>query len=230
MAKTSAAKAKVYSKFGKEIYMEAKNGVPDPEMNLSLKRIIDRARQQQVPADVINRAIDKAKGNDEADYHSVRYEGFGPNGSTFIVECLTDNDNRSVSEVRNAFTKSKGKMGVSGSVIHGYDHVGLIGISETDEEKVLDILFEAEVDLKDLEVEDGSMSIIVEPTDLYKTKDALEAALSIECEVVEITYLPHEEVSLDSDDDKMLFERLTNMLDECEDVQDVYHNVKTSDA
>lgn len=226
MAKTSAAKAKVYSKFGKEIYMEAKNGVPDPEMNLSLKRIIDRARQQQVPADVINRAIDKAKGNDETNYHAVRYEGFGPNGSTFIVECLTDNDNRSVSEVRNAFTKSKGKMGVSGSVIHGYDYVGLLGFKEDNEEKILDILFEADVDLKDIEVEDGNMSLIVETTDLYKAKDALESAAgSIEFDVVEITYIPHEEVVLELEEDKVLFERLTTLLDACEDVQDVYHNI-----
>ena len=113
MAKTSAQKTKVYSKYGKEIYMEAKNGVPDPEMNTNLKRVIERARQEQVPNDIINRAIEKAKGGDAADYHAVRYEGFGPNGSTFIVTCLTDNDNRSVSEVRNAFTKSKGKMGVA---------------------------------------------------------------------------------------------------------------------
>ena len=226
MAKTSAAKTKVYSKYGKEIYMEAKNGVPDPEMNAGLKRIIERAKKAQVPADIINRAIDKAKGGSGDDYHSVRYEGFGPAGSTVIVECLTDNDNRSVSEVRNAFTKSKGKLGVSGSVIHGYDHVGVLGFESTDEEKILEILFEEEVELQEIEVEDESMSVIVEPADLYKAREALEKHLGdIDFEVCELTYLPHESLTLTEDDDNAMFERLMNMLDEAEDVQEVYHNV-----
>lgn len=224
--KTAAAKAKVYSKYGKEIYMEAKNGEPDPEMNPSLKRIIERARQDQVPKDVIDRAIEKAKGGTGEDYHAVRYEGFGPAGSTFIVECLTDNDNRSISEVRNAFTKSNSKLGVSGSVMHGYDHVGVLGFDFEDEEKVFEILLENDIDLQEIEVEEGSMSIIVSPTDLYKAKDALDEALGeITFEVLELTYIPHDSVTLDSDEDKKMFEKLTSMLEECEDVQDVYHNI-----
>lgn len=227
MAKTSAAKAKVYSKYGKEIYMEAKSGIPDPEMNLGLKRIVDRARQDQVPQDVINRAIDKAKGGATEDYHSVRYEGFGPAGSTIIVECLTDNDNRSVSEVRNAFTKSKSKMGVNGSVAHGYDYVGLLGVEYSDDERILEILFENEVELQEIEVEDGKMSIMVEPTDLYKAKDAIEAQIeNLDFEICELSYLPHDTLTLESDDDKQMFERLMTMLDACEDVQNVYHNVE----
>ncbi len=224
--KTAAAKAKVYSKYGKEIYMEAKNGEPDPEMNPSLKRIIERARQDQVPKDVIDRAIEKAKGGTGEDYHAVRYEGFGPAGSTFIVECLTDNDNRSISEVRNAFTKSNSKLGVSGSVMHGYDHVGVLGFDFEDEEKVFEILLENDIDLQEIEVEEGSMSIIVSPTDLYKAKDALDEVLGeITFEVLELTYIPHDSVTLETDDDKKMFEKLTSMLEECEDVQDVYHNI-----
>lgn len=228
MAKTSAQKTKVYSKYGKEIYMEAKNGVPDPEMNTNLKRVIERARQEQVPNDIINRAIEKAKGGDAADYHAVRYEGFGPNGSTFIVTCLTDNDNRSVSEVRNAFTKSKGKMGVGGSVIHGYDHIGLLGFEYEDEEKIMEILFDADVDLQEIEVEDGFMSVSVETTDLYRAKEAIEAVLeNIVFDVAELTYVAHESVVLETDEDKKMFDKLTEMLEACEDVQDIYHNIKT---
>lgn len=227
MAKTANAKAKVYSKYGKEIYMEAKNGVPDPEMNQGLKRIIDRAKQDQVPADVINRAIEKAKGGATDDYHAVRYEGFGPGGSTFIVECLTDNDNRTVSEVRTAFTKSGGKLGVSGSVAHGYDHVGILGFEYSDDEKILEILFEQEVEIQEIEVEDGHMSVIVETTDLYKAKDAIDAEIKdLEYEVCELTYIPHDSVTLSSDEDIKLYEKMVDMLDQCEDVQDVFHNIE----
>ncbi len=224
--KTAAAKAKVYSKYGKEIYMEAKNGEPNPEMNAGLKRIIERARQDQVPRDVIERAIEKAKGGAGEDYHAVRYEGFGPGGSSFIVECLTDNDNRTIGEVRNAFTKSNSKLGVAGSVMHGYDHVGVLGFDYTDEEETLEILFDKEVELQEIEVEEGSMSVLVEIADLYKAKEAIEEALGdIKFEVCELTYIPHDTVTLSTDDDKKMFEKLTSMLDECEDVQDVYHNI-----
>lgn len=224
--KTAAAKAKVYSKYGKEIYMAAKDGEPDPEMNQGLKRIIERAKQDQVPKDVIDRAIEKAKGGADENYHAVRYEGFGPGGSTFIVECLTDNDNRSISEVRNAFTKSESKLGVSGSVLHGYDHVGVIGFDFDDEDLVFEILLEEDIDLQEIETEDQSMSIIVSPTDLYKTKETLEAKLNIDqFDVVELTYMPHDSVTLESDQDKKMFDKLMMMLDECEDVQEIYHNI-----
>lgn len=226
MAKTSVQKTKVYSKYGKEIYMAAKEGVPDPEMNLSLKRVIERARQDQVPNDIIARAIEKAKGGEQEAYHGVRYEGFGPGGSTFIIECLTDNDNRSVSEVRNAFTKSQGKMGVSGSVIHGYDHVGLLGFEYNDEEKIMEILFDQDIELHEIEVEEGFMSVSVDTTDLYKSKEAIESVLpDIKFDVCELTYVPHESITLDNEDDLKNFEKLTSMLEECEDVQDVYHNI-----
>jgi YebC/PmpR family DNA-binding regulatory protein len=227
MAKTSAAKAKVYSKFGKEIYMEAKNGVPDLDMNVGLKRIVDRAKKAQVPADIIARAIEKAKGGSNDDYHLVRYEGFGPAGSTVIVECLTDNDNRSVSEVRNAFTKSKGKMGVSGSVLHGYDHVGILGFNYENEEEIFEILLEGDIALQEIEVEEGSMSVIVEPFDLHKAREVLEKAIEgIDFDVYELTYLPHDFVTLSSDEDIAMYNRLTSLLEDCEDVQDVYHNIE----
>lgn len=226
MQKTAAAKTKVYSRYGKEIYMAAKAGVPDPEMNTGLKRVIEDARSKQVPADVINRAIEKAKGGGEENYHSVRYEGFGPGDVTVIVECLTDNDNRTVSEVRNAFTKSKNKMGVSGSVMHSYDHVGILSFNHDDEEKIMEILLEGDVELIDIESDEGSVSVTVDTSLLYAAKQALEAALGeIKFDVYDLTYLPAEYTTV-TEEDQASFDKLMNMLEECEDVQDVFHNVQ----
>ena len=156
MAKTAAAKAKVYSRYGKEIYVAAKNGVPDPDMNAVLKKTIERAKANQVPADVIKRAIEKAKGGSNENYTSMTYEGFGAGGSaTIIVECLSDNSNRTIADLRGAFNKSHAKMGVAGSVSFNYDHVGMLVFDFADEEAMLDALIMADVDVKELEVEDG---------------------------------------------------------------------------
>lgn len=226
MAKTAAAKTKIYSRFGKEIYMAAKAGIPDPEMNAGLRRIVEQARNKQVPADIIARAIEKAKGGSEDNYHGVRYEGFGPGASTFIVECLTDNDNRTVSEVRNAFTKSKSKMGVGGSVSHSYDHVAIISFMYDDEEKVIEALLDNGVDLIDIESEEGAISVTLGTTELHNAKDAIDKELGEQTyDVFDITYLPHEYVTIDEADMPM-FERLITMLEECEDVQEVFHNVQ----
>ena len=112
MAKTAALKTKVYSRFGRELYMAAKSGVPDPNMNQTLKRKIQEAKANQVPAAVIERAIEKAKGGTVENYIANRYEGFGPGESTVIIDCLTDNVNRSISEIKTCFNKSKSKLAV----------------------------------------------------------------------------------------------------------------------
>lgn len=226
MAKTSAVKAKIYSRYGKEIYIAAKNGIADIDMNVTLKRVVDKAKANQVPADVIKRAIDKAKGGAVESYDEVRYEGFGPSGSTFIVECLTDNGNRTYTEVRNCFTKSKFNIGVKGSVAHLYDHLGILSFKANDEEKILDILISADVDVKDLEVEDDIMSIYVSPIELYKAKEALEEELGeIQFDVLEISMLPQGYVELANDEEYQQFERFMSMIDQIDDVQQVYHNV-----
>ncbi len=227
MAKTNAAKTKIYSRFGREIYVAAKAGVPDIDMNVGLRRMVERARANQVPADVIKRAIEKAKGGSDESYSEARYEGFGPANSTIIVDCLTDNVNRTVSEVRNCFTKSRSKMGVAGSVSHLFDSVGLLVFSYDDEEKMLDALIENDCDVQELEVEEGTMSIYVNPVDLYKAKTAVESILpDVSFEVMENTMLPHDYVTLESDEDKEMWQRLSSMLDELDDVQNVYHNIK----
>lgn len=225
MAKTSAAKAKVYSRFGKEIYVAAKAGVPDPEMNTTLKRTIERAKANQVPADVIKRAIEKAKGGTGENYVNVAYELIANGGATLIVDCLTDNTNRTIADVRAAINKSKAKLGVEGSVKHGYDSVGMLVFECADEETILDALIMAEVEVKEIEVEEGIMSVTVEPQDLYKAKTAIEEALGeVTFDVLEPTLIANDYITLEGDD-LVLFERLTTLLDDIDDVQNVYHNV-----
>ena len=228
MAKTAAAKTKVYSKYGKEILIAAKAGVPDPDMNLALRRIIEKAKKDQVPADIIKRAIDKAKSGTAADLTEITYEGFGPGAATVIVKTLTDNTNRTFSEVRNCFTKSHCKLGVAGCVSHGYNYLAILGVKGLSEDEALEILLMAEVDVKKLETEGDELVIYGESTDLYKIKDAIEEAKpGLEYTTEEITWLPdgEEYVTLEGED-KEMFDRLLSLLDECDDVQDVYHNVE----
>ncbi|MBR0474443.1 MAG: YebC/PmpR family DNA-binding transcriptional regulator [Erysipelotrichaceae bacterium] len=225
MAKTAAAKTKVYSRYGKEIYMAAKSGVPDPSMNVALKRVIEKAKANQVPADVIKRNIEKAKGGNAEAYIENRYEGFGPSGSTILVETLSDNSNRTLAEVRSCFNKSHCNLGQSGSVSFNYESNGILSFEGTEDE-TLDILMMADVDVKDIEEEDGNVTVYVDPKDLYNAKDALEASKGeMKFDVLEISMLPNDYVTLDGDD-KMLFERLLRLLDDVDDVQHVYHNVE----
>lgn len=224
-AKTGAAKAKVYSSYAKEIYQVAKQGGTDPNGNLTLRHLIEKAKKEQVPADVIKRAIDKVNSGVDESYTSVRYEGFASGGATVMVDCLTDNVNRSVSMVRNAFTKSNGKMGVSGCVSHMYEHLSVVIVKDMSEDEALEALLMGEVDAKEIEAEDGNVSIYGDPSDLYKIKEAiLIAKKEAEFIVDEVTYLPNEMVTLEGDD-KENFDKLLSMLDDVEDVQKVYHNV-----
>ena len=224
-AKTGAAKAKVYSSYAKEIYQVAKQGGTDPNGNLTLRHLIEKAKKEQVPADVIKRAIDKVNSGVDESYTSVRYEGFASGGATVMVDCLTDNVNRSVSMVRNAFTKSNGKMGVSGCVSHMYEHLSVVIVKDMSEDEALEALLMGEVDAKEIEAEDGNVSIYGDPSDLYRIKEAiLIAKKEAEFIVDEVTYLPNEMVTLEGED-KENFDKLLSMLDEVEDVQKVYHNV-----
>ena len=224
-AKTGQAKAKVYSSYAKEIYSVAKQGGTDPNGNLALRHLIEKAKKEQVPADVIKRAIDKVNSGADESYTSVRYEGFASGGATVIVDCLTDNVNRTVSLVRNAFTKSKGKMGVSGCVAHMYENLAVLVIKNITEDEVLEALLMGEVDAKEIETDGENVNIYGEPADLYKIKDAiLNAKKDAEFLVDEVTMLPNEMVTLDGED-KENFDKLLTMLDDVEDVQKVYHNV-----
>lgn len=226
MAKTAAANAKLYSRHSKEIYMAAKAGEPNPDMNQALKKTIEKAKANNVPASVIERAIEKAKGGSTENYSSSTYEGFGGGAATIIVECLTDNQNRTIADLRTAFNKSKAKLGVSGSVSFNYQHVGNIIIPFTDEEAMLDTLIMADVDVKEVEVDGDHMQILVEPSDLYKAKDAIDELVpNVGYNKLDLDMIPNEYCTLEGDD-LMLFKRLLTLLDDVDDVQNVYHNVE----
>ena len=231
MAKTAAMKTKVYSRYGKEVYMAAKSGVPDPNMNLILKRKIAEAKANQVPMDVIKRAIAKAAGGSDENYIECRYEGFGPGAATLIVDCLTDNTNRTVSEVKTCFNKSHCKVGVSGSVSFNYDNSGVLSFNYDDEETMLDTLINADVNVKDIETEDGVMTVYTEPTDFHKAQEAIETLIpDCKFDVSEIQMIPNETVTLTNPEDKEMWNRLMTLLNECEDVQKIYTNVVEEQA
>ena len=226
MAKTMAMKSKIYSRFGKEIYMVAKAGGINPDSNLSLKHLIDRAKKAQVPADVIKRNIQKAEKGVGEDYEPLRYEGFGPGGVAIIIDTLSDNVNRTVSEVRNCFTKVGCKMGVSGSVEHSYSHLSHVTLKGMGEEEVLETLLMADLDIKELEEVDGQVEIEGNGFDLDKIQEALkEANDSIEIIDAEKGWYPSVYIDLE-DDAKELFQKMIDLLNEVEDVQEIFHNAK----
>src|SRR3954453_21215888 len=136
--KTAGQKSKLYSKYGKQLYVVAKNGVPDPAANPALRSLIEKAKRDPVPAHVIDKAVEKARGAGGEDFVSARYEGFGPGGSLVIGDCLTDNNQRTISEVRNCFTKPGSKLGATGSVARSFDHVAILSFPGDNEEQVLE--------------------------------------------------------------------------------------------
>ncbi|WP_373187400.1 YebC/PmpR family DNA-binding transcriptional regulator [Halopseudomonas sp.] len=226
MAKTADAKTKVYSKYAREIYVTAKSGGVDPTGNLTLRGLIERAKKDQVPAHVIDKAIDKAKGGGGEDFSVARYEGFGPGNCIVIVECLTDNPNRTISDVRNCFTKTKSKMGTPGSVSHMFDHCAILSFASDDEEGVLEALMMADVDVSDIENEDGMITVFAANTDYGKAKQALADTFGdIDFAVDEIQFLPQTSTTLEGDDVAM-FEKFVDMLNELDDVQNIYHNAE----
>ena len=226
IATTAAAKSKVYSKYGRQIYVVAKQGGIDPEANLQLRGLIDSAKKDQVPAHVIEKAIDKAKGGAGEDYAPAVYEGFGPGNCMVMVECLTDNPARTFGEVRNCFTKTKSKIGAPGSVAHMFDHCAIIAFAGDDEDAVLEALMMADVDVTDIEVEDGKLTVFAPHTESHKAKVALQEAFEgIEFEVDEVQYLPQIMTTIAGDDVPMM-EKFLDMLNDCDDVQNVYHNAE----
>ena len=228
MAKTAAKKSKLYSRFGKELYIAAKSGVPDPDMNLALRRKIQEAKSNQVPADVIKRAIDKAKGGSDESYDEARYEGFGPGNSTVIVDCLTDNTNRPYTNVKTAFNKCKGaKLVNAGGVSYNYENVGMFVFEYEDEEAMLDAMMEADVDVQDISVEDGEMTVKTSFQDFGKAQEAIENLIpNVEFDVCETTMLPNEYVTLTDQEDIDAYHKLMDMLNEVDDVNKIYTNAK----
>ena len=223
--KTGAIKAKLYSTFAKEIYLAAKSGVPEIDSNIALKRMVEKAKKQQVPSDIINRAIDKAKGVGGEDYKEVIYEGFGPGASTLIIKTLTDNVNRTVGFVRAAFNKVGKSLGVTNSVSYNYDHLAIISFKSEKENEIFEAILNEGIELVDFESEDGYITISCNPSDAHKVKDILEKIIpDIDYDIDEVGMYPKEKITLEGEDLE-IFKRLYNLLDEIEDVSEIYHNV-----
>lgn len=223
--KTGAARGKIYAMYAKEIYQAAKNGGTDASSNAALKRLMDRAKKEQVPGDIIKRAIDKVNSGVDESYDKVSYEVFGPSGSTVIVECLTDNVNRSISDVKAVLNKCKCKIGVQGSVSFNYDNFCILGFKGLTEEEVMDAIINADLDIEDIETSDDLVIVYGNPKDLHALKDAIENIKKVEFEIDEISMIPKEKITL-AKEDLELFDRLITMLDDIEDVQNLYHNVE----
>lgn len=222
--KTGAARGKLYAMYSKEIYNAAKKST-DLDANPTLKRLVEKAKKEQVPSDIINRAIEKVTSGVDESYESLRYEGFGPGASTLLIDCLTDNVNRAVADVRAAFSKAHCKLGASGSVSYMYDNLCIVRFKGLTEDETLEALLNALVDAE-IENDNGTITLYGNPQDLFKIKNAiLDYKKDITFEVEEITTLPKEKIKLVGEDLE-IFKKLLKLLDDANDVQNVYHNVE----
>ena len=223
MAATAAARSALFMRASKEIYMAAKSGEPDPEMNLALRSAIEKWKSQHVTKDVIDRAIQKAKGGSAEAYTAGRYEAFGPGGSLFIIDTLTDNSNRAFIAVRTAVTKKGGHLG---STAFNFTEVGMFVFTASNRDEIEETLILGDVDVREVNQDGDKIEVLVEPTAFGAARAALADMGFSEFDVAEITFLPNEPISIDDPEDKRKFEELCDMLDEIEDVQNVYSNVQ----
>jgi YebC/PmpR family DNA-binding regulatory protein len=212
----------LFSKLSREITVAAKMGLPDPDANARLRAAIIAARAQSVPKDNIQRSIDKAAAGDAENYEEIRYEGFGPGGVAIIVEALTDNRNRTATNVRTIFSKNGGNLGASGSVSHGFDRLGLIEYpaSAGDSDKVLEAAIEAGAE--DVESDEDGHRIWTTIESLHEVAKALEPMLG-EAEGTKLAWKPQNEVEIRGDDASNLM-KLIDALEEDDDVQTVWGN------
>jgi YebC/PmpR family DNA-binding regulatory protein len=218
----------MFSKLSREITVAAKSGLPDPDANPRLRAAVTAARQQSMPKDNIQRAIDKASGGDADNYEEIRYEGFGPGGVSLVVEALTDNRNRTATNVRTIFSKNGGNLGASGSVTHGFDRLGLITYPVAAGDT--DTVFEAatEVGADDVESDETGHQIWTSIEALHEVAKALEALLG-EAESVKLAWRPQTSVEVGEAEAEQLI-KLVDLLDEDDDVQTVWGNYEVPDA
>ncbi len=221
-----AARGKVFQKIAKELYVAAKQGTPDPDQNASLRMVVEKAKAANMPKDNIQKAIDKAKGAGSGEhYDNIRYEGYGPSGVAVMVDCLTDNKNRTASFVRSTFTKRGGNLGTDGSVSYMFERKGSIVIPNSySEDEVM--LVSLDNGALDFENDGENYSITTNPDDMLKVKDALES-IGVETFLEsEITYIPNIEVEVSDDEQKEKVLNLIEQLEDIDDVQSVYFNMK----
>lgn len=219
------ARGKVFQKLAKEIMVAAKGGSPDPAMNASLRLAVDKAKAQNMPKDNIQKAIEKATGgSDGANYENVRYEGYGHGGVAFMVDCLTDNRNRTASQVRSAFTKAGGNLGTDGSVSYMFERRGSIAIPDDYDEDTM-MMTALDAGALDFEHVENTYVISTDQNSFTAVRDALEAADVKEFLECELTYVPNMEISLDEEGQEKVM-KLVDALEDLDDVQDVYYNLK----
>jgi YebC/PmpR family DNA-binding regulatory protein len=218
----------MFSKLSREITVAAKMGTPDPDMNARLRAAVNAAKAQSMPKDNIQRSIDKASAADAENYEEIRYEGFGPGGVSLVVEALTDNRNRTATNVRTAFSKNGGNLGASGAVTHGFSRLGLIEYpaGAGDAEKLFDAAIEAGAE--DVESDEGGHAIWTALDDLHQVARALESALG-EAENVKLAWRPQTRIDVAEGDAEQLL-KLVDTLEEDDDVQTVWGNYEMSDA
>ncbi len=221
-------RAAQFSKLSREITVAAKMGMPDPDMNPRLRAAVNAAKAQSMPKDNIQRAIDKASRGDGENYEEIRYEGYGPGGVALIVEALTDNRNRTATNVRTAFAKNGGNLGASGAVSHGFERLGLIEYpgSVGDADKVFEAALEAGAD--DVESDDEAHAIWVAVENLHPVARELEKVLG-EAEGVKLAWKPNLKTEVSVDDAATLL-KLIDVLDDDDDVQTVWGNYEIPDA
>ena len=220
-----AARGKVFQKLAKELYVAAKSGTPDPDSNASLRLVVEKAKAANMPKDNIQKAIDKAKGAGNGEnYESIRYEGYGPGGVAIMVDCLTDNRNRTASSVRSTFSKRGGNLGTDGSVSYIFERKGIIVIpSDYDEDEVM--LTALDAGALDME-NNGDTYLITTPSDKFiAVKDALANIGVAEFLTSEVTFVPNNEVELDDETKEKVY-NLIEALEDIDDVGDVHHNMK----
>ena len=224
--KNDAAKGKIFTKLGREIAVAVKEGGPDPAQNSRLKDVIAKAKANNMPNDTIDRSIKKAAGDANAvNYESVTYEGYGPNGIAIIVEALTDNKNRTASNVRNAFTKGSGNVGTPGCVSYMFDKKGQIIISKEECSMEADDLMMIALDAgaEDFVEEEDSYEVVTDPDSFSQVREALEAE-NIPMAQAEVTMIPQTWVELKDEGDIKNMNKTLDLLEEDDDVQEVYHN------
>lgn len=219
-----AARGKVFQKLAKELYVAARGTDGNPDNNPSLRAVIEKARGQNMPKDNIKNAIDKAtKANGGADFESIRYEGYGPHGIAVMVDCLTDNRNRTASLVRAAFTKRGGNLGTDGSVSYMFNKKGVIVIDKTFDEDEL-MMVALDNGAEDFITDDDAYEIYTTPEDFLNVKKALEDFGIEEFLTSEITYVAENEIKL-NDEQTEKVQTLVEVLEDIDDVQSVYHNL-----
>ena len=224
--KNDAAKGKIFTRFGREIAVAVKEGGPDPNNNSKLKDIIAKAKANNMPNDTIDRSIKKAAGEGAgADYVRATYEGYGPKGTAIIVETLTDNKNRTASNVRNAFTKGQGSVGAQGCVSYMFDEKGQIILDKEEIDMDPDelMMLAVEAGAEDFDDEEDSYEIITAPEDFSAVLEAIQAA-DLPIVSADVTMIPQTWVELSDEQDRKNINRILDLLNDDDDVQNVYHN------